>query len=85
MFASPATRGLLAASALVWALAGAPDAAAWSWPADGPVLRAFAALDAAGQAKLERDLLDLLASSNTSQDETVRIPSEYLEVVVLRR
>ena len=41
MFASPATRGLLAASALVWALAGAPDAAAWSWPADGPVLRAF--------------------------------------------
>ena len=41
MFASPTTKLLVAASALVCALAGAPDAAAWSWPANGPVLRAF--------------------------------------------
>jgi SAM-dependent methyltransferase len=51
----------------------------------GPVHRAFASLDDAGRAAFERDILALLATSNTSGDTTIRIPSEYLEVVISRR
>jgi len=47
----------------------------------GPTLRAFDALDAAGQAALMRDLVELQARHNASArpDET-DTPSEYLEV-----
>ncbi len=51
----------------------------------GPVLKAFAALPADGQAALERDLLALAARFNRSGDATLAAPSEYLEVVVTRR
>ncbi|MGL4235367.1 class I SAM-dependent methyltransferase [Tabrizicola sp.] len=51
----------------------------------GPVLKAFAALDASGQAKLEADLLALIDRMNRSGDGTMVVPSAYLEVVVQRR
>lgn len=50
----------------------------------GPTNRAFAALDAPGQEALERDFLTLIADFNQSGDATVKIPSEYLEVVAVR-
>jgi ubiquinone/menaquinone biosynthesis C-methylase UbiE len=51
----------------------------------GPVLKAFAALDAAGQAALARDLLALVGRLDRSGDSTMVVPGEYLEVVVARR
>jgi ubiquinone/menaquinone biosynthesis C-methylase UbiE len=51
----------------------------------GPVLKAFAALDAESQAALESDLFALIARFNRSGDATVVVPSEYLEIVVTRR
>ena len=51
----------------------------------GPTHRAFASLDAAKQAELEADILDLLDSMNRGGDGTLIVPSEYLEVVVTTR
>src|SRR5262249_60591574 len=51
----------------------------------GPMLKAFEALDAAGQKALARDIIDLVGRFNTSGDEPVVVPSEYLEVVVTRK
>ena len=51
----------------------------------GPVLKAFAALDAAKQNGLKRDMLALIATMNRSDDDTMVVPSEYLEVVVTKR
>jgi ubiquinone/menaquinone biosynthesis C-methylase UbiE len=51
----------------------------------GPVLKAFAALDAAGQAGLEADILALLERYNEGGAETLVVPGEYLEVVATRR
>jgi len=51
----------------------------------GPVLKAFAALDAPAQAALEADMLALIARFNRSGDASVVIPSEYLEIVVTKR
>jgi ubiquinone/menaquinone biosynthesis C-methylase UbiE len=51
----------------------------------GPTLRAFAALDAAGQAALARDLLDVTRRFNRSEDHTLVMSGEYLEVVAVRR
>jgi SAM-dependent methyltransferase len=51
----------------------------------GPLLKAFAALDAAGQAGLERDLLELLERFNQGGTQTLAVPSQYLEVVATRR
>jgi ubiquinone/menaquinone biosynthesis C-methylase UbiE len=50
----------------------------------GPMLKAYTALDAEQQANLTKDLLLLLESFNRSNDETLVVPSEYLEVVGLR-
>jgi ubiquinone/menaquinone biosynthesis C-methylase UbiE len=50
----------------------------------GPMLKAFAALDAAGQAALQRDLLALAGELNRAGDGTMVVPSEYLEVVITR-
>jgi uncharacterized ferritin-like protein (DUF455 family) len=47
----------------------------------GPVLKAYAALDADGQAGLTRDLTELMARFNRSETGTLAVPSEYLEVV----
>jgi ubiquinone/menaquinone biosynthesis C-methylase UbiE len=51
----------------------------------GPMLKAFAALDADGQAGLAHDMTELMERFNTGGAETLTIPSEYLEVVATRR
>ena len=51
----------------------------------GPTVRAFAALEPEGQDALARDLRELLEDRNTSGDETIVVPSDYLEVVAVRR
>jgi ubiquinone/menaquinone biosynthesis C-methylase UbiE len=51
----------------------------------GPVLKAFAALDTGKQDSLKRDILALIATLNRSGDDTMVVPSEYLEVVVTNR
>jgi len=51
----------------------------------GPVLKAFAALDAASQKNLRNDLHALIVRMNRSGDATMVVPSEYLEVVIPRR
>jgi SAM-dependent methyltransferase len=50
----------------------------------GPTQRALAALDAAGQAALEADLLALLARFDRGEGRGLVVPSEYLEVVITR-
>ncbi len=50
----------------------------------GPVHKAFAALDAEGQAALETELAELLRSLDVSAGASLVIPSEYLEVVIER-
>jgi hypothetical protein len=51
----------------------------------GPVLKAFGALNEAGQAAFESDLLSLVGRFNRAADGTMAVPSEYLEIVVTRR
>jgi len=51
----------------------------------GPMLKAFAALDAAKQQGLQADLLALIARMNSAKDGTMVVPSEYLEVVITKR
>ena len=50
-----------------------------------PLLKAYAALDAAGQAGLTHDLTELLQRFNQGGAATLAVPSEYLEVVATRR
>jgi len=51
----------------------------------GPVLKAFAALEASAQKALERDIIALVGQFNRSGDSTMVVPSDYLEIVVVRR
>jgi SAM-dependent methyltransferase len=51
----------------------------------GPMLKAFAALDAASQQGLRSDLLALVGRLNRADDGTMVVPSEYLEVVITKR
>ncbi len=51
----------------------------------GPLLKAFAALDAGGQAGLAHELTELLQAFNQGGSDTLAVPSEYLEVVATRR
>jgi ubiquinone/menaquinone biosynthesis C-methylase UbiE len=51
----------------------------------GPVLKAFAALDAAKQDELRNDLYALIVRMNRATDGTMVVPSEYLEVVITKR
>jgi len=51
----------------------------------GPTLKAFESLDPDGQEALAEDLEELLEHWNTSGDATIVVPSEYVEVVALRR
>jgi len=51
----------------------------------GPLLKAFAALPPATQAALEHDLKALVAQFNRSGSNAMVVPSEYLEVVVIRQ
>ena len=50
----------------------------------GPTHKAFAALDEAGQAALQRDLQQLFEQNNRATDGSTRLDSEYLEVVATR-
>jgi ubiquinone/menaquinone biosynthesis C-methylase UbiE len=51
----------------------------------GPMLKAFAALDAAKQVALRNDLLALVRQFNRANDGTMAVRSEYLEVVITKR
>ena len=51
----------------------------------GPTHKAFAALEPAKQAGLERDIIALLERLNVAGDSSLVVPSEYLEVVVTKR
>jgi SAM-dependent methyltransferase len=51
----------------------------------GPVHKAFAALGAEGGIALERDLTELLNRMNRGGTDSLVVPSEYLEVVVVRQ
>jgi ubiquinone/menaquinone biosynthesis C-methylase UbiE len=50
----------------------------------GPVLKAFAALAQSDQSALQRDLMNLVGQFNRAEDGSVVVPSEYLEVVIIR-
>jgi SAM-dependent methyltransferase len=50
----------------------------------GPVLKAFEALDAKGQAALHADLTELLEGSNRGGGDALVIPGDYLEIVVTK-
>jgi SAM-dependent methyltransferase len=50
----------------------------------GPIVRAWEALDEAGRASLETQLVALAAEANRSTDGTPAVPSDYVEVVVTR-
>ncbi|MBB5415031.1 SAM-dependent methyltransferase [Paraburkholderia sp. JPY171] len=51
----------------------------------GPMNKAFAALDGESQVAFHRDLTALIENRNRSNDATLVLPSEYLEVVIERR
>jgi ubiquinone/menaquinone biosynthesis C-methylase UbiE len=51
----------------------------------GPVVKAFAAIDAKAQEALEADLFSLIGKFNIARDGTLVIPSEYLEVVITKK
>ena len=50
----------------------------------GPTHKAFLALDAHGQAALERDMIDLMDRHNRAGSAALVIPAEYLEIVLER-
>jgi hypothetical protein len=50
----------------------------------GPVVKAFEALDGAAGAALEADINALLSKFNIASDGTLVVPSEYLEVVIVK-
>jgi hypothetical protein len=50
----------------------------------GPVHKAFLTLDAERQAALTADLTALIGRFNTATDGSMRVPSEYAEIVVTR-
>lgn len=50
----------------------------------GPLVRAWDALDADGQASLRDQLLALADGANRSSDGSLSVPSDYAEVVVTR-
>jgi SAM-dependent methyltransferase len=51
----------------------------------GPVLRAWTALDAAGQQSLQQQLMALADCANRDRNGALAVPSDYLEVVATRR
>jgi len=50
----------------------------------GPMHKAFAALDAAGQDKLQADITGLLERMNIGGSHSLVVPGEYLEVVITK-
>jgi ubiquinone/menaquinone biosynthesis C-methylase UbiE len=51
----------------------------------GPTHKAFSALDSAGQDALAQDIMRLLNKCNTAGPSSLVVPSEYLEVVIVRK
>lgn len=51
----------------------------------GPTLKAFAALDEAGQNALEKDITALLERFNVAGSASLVVPGEYLEVLIAKR
>ncbi len=51
----------------------------------GPLLKTYAALEPAAQVALTEDLTTLIARFNVADDGTMVVPSEYLEVVIIKR
>lgn len=51
----------------------------------GPTLKAFAALDEAGQKALEKDITALLERFNVAGSASLVVPGEYLEVLIAKR
>ncbi len=51
----------------------------------GPILKAFAALDVAGQQKLTEDFIGLMHQFDRGGDAGLVIPSDYLEIVITRK
>jgi hypothetical protein len=51
----------------------------------GPTHKAFGALDRPAAASFERELLELAEAHNTSTAGAWRVPSEYVEVVAVKR
>jgi SAM-dependent methyltransferase len=51
----------------------------------GPIHKAFAGLDYAGQNALEKDITALLNLCNTAGPASLVVPSEYLEVVIEKK
>jgi ubiquinone/menaquinone biosynthesis C-methylase UbiE len=50
----------------------------------GPVHKAFLALDPTGQAALDADVLAIIASLNSAKDGSMRVASDYAEVMVTK-
>ena len=50
----------------------------------GPILKAFAALDEAGQHALAEDFVGLMRQFDTGRGDGLVIPSAYLEIVITR-
>jgi ubiquinone/menaquinone biosynthesis C-methylase UbiE len=50
----------------------------------GPVHKAFLALDADGRTALEQDIVALIDRMNVATDGSVKIPSDYLEIVITK-
>jgi len=50
----------------------------------GPVHKAFLALDPAGQTALDADLHAIVTALNTARDGTMRVASDYAEVVIAK-
>ena len=51
----------------------------------GPTRETFRSLDPEGRESLTRDVVNLIGRFNRSGDETVILPSDYVEVVASRR
>jgi SAM-dependent methyltransferase len=50
----------------------------------GPVHKAFLALDPAGQVALANDLRATIMRFNTTTDGSMRVPSDYAEIIVIK-
>lgn len=50
----------------------------------GPVHKAFLALDTKGQASLAADLTSLITRFNSATDGSMRVPSEYAEIIIIK-
>jgi len=51
----------------------------------GPMVTTLKGLDATRKEQFSREVISLLESYNRAKDETLTVPSEYLEAVAIRR